>query len=405
MKLAELEGKKILIVGMGSEGKATLKFLKKHLQDAQIETVDEKSGPNYLDKQENYDLAIKSPGVALSALNIPFTTSTNIFFANFRGYTIGITGTKGKSTTTKLTYDILKAAHKPALLAGNIGVPMLEALEKNNVEETIAVCELSSYQLEGFNYSPNIAAITNIYNAHLPHHQGRDNYVAAKASILGKATPETIYLYNPDFRELVELAQQTPAQTIAISKKPLAQPTQLAGDFNAANIVMAQTIATILEVPKSIIVAAINGFEPLPHRQQLLGTFRSIKFYDDATSTTPESTVAALETLQPVDTLLLGGQDTGYDFSSLAATLLKTNVHNLVLFPDSGTKIKKLLADEQFNILETTSMEEAVKFAYEHTRPGGICLLSTATPSFTVWSSYLEKADLFKKFAEKFGKE
>src|SRR5687768_10162404 len=186
MKLSELEGKRILLIGMGKEGQATYDFLKKHLKQAIIETTDQKDGPNYLNKQADFELAIKSPGVPESQIKIPYTSSTNIFFANFKGFTIGITGTKGKSTTTKLTYDILKHAGKPAILAGNIGVPMLQALDEFNDPNGIAVCELSSYQLEGFQYVPDIAVITNIYDAHLPHHGGRENYVAAKFNIVAK---------------------------------------------------------------------------------------------------------------------------------------------------------------------------------------------------------------------------
>ncbi|MDO8583120.1 MAG: Mur ligase family protein, partial [bacterium] len=121
MKLEELKNKKILIVGAGIEGEASLKFLKKHLPDSVIDIVDKKDGENYLDNQKDYDIAIKSPGVRPELITIPYTTATNIFMSNAKGKVIGITGTKGKSTTTTLIYRMLKAQGLDVYLGGNIG--------------------------------------------------------------------------------------------------------------------------------------------------------------------------------------------------------------------------------------------------------------------------------------------
>lgn len=397
MKLTELEGKHLLLIGMGKEGQATYNFLKKHLKTAQIETADEQDGPGYLDKQTNFELAIKSPGVPPRLVTIPYTTSTNIFFANFKGFSIGITGTKGKSTTTKLTYDILKAAGKKVALAGNIGVPLLQVLDEFNDSDGITVCELSSYQLEGFNYAPNIAVITNLYHAHVPHHGSWEKYVAAKANITARAQASDCFIYNPAFEELRQIAKQTKAQAVEIEKSPLAQSPQLPGTFNGDNIRTAQTIAHVLKIDDAHIKTAMEKFEPLPHRLQFIGEHHGIKFYDDAASSTPESTVAALQTLDNIKTLLLGGENRDYDFSEIAQLIKTTGIKNIVLFPDSDVVIEKLLPKDQVNILKTRSMAEAVEFAYKNTPSGGICLLSTGAPSFTVWKNFEIKGQQFQQ--------
>src|SRR5438105_9328913 len=151
MTLEELRKKKILIIGYGVEGKATETFLKHNFPDVTIGIADQSQGENYLELQKNYDLAIKSPGIHKSKITIPYTTATNIFFANVKGITIGITGSKGKSTVSYLIYTILKKANKDVHLVGNIthkldtiGEPMLSALMRSNSDNDIWVCELSS---------------------------------------------------------------------------------------------------------------------------------------------------------------------------------------------------------------------------------------------------------------------
>ncbi len=152
MKLEKLADKKILVVGLGIEGAATVRFLRRYVPSAKIETTDQKNGSDYLDNQEQYDLAIKSPGVSSDVIRIPYTTATNIFFANTQGMVIGVTGTKGKSTTSSLIYDILKTAKKRVHLCGNIGKPLLDELRVSRDDHDIYVVELSSYQLDDIRF-------------------------------------------------------------------------------------------------------------------------------------------------------------------------------------------------------------------------------------------------------------
>ncbi|MCX6722890.1 MAG: hypothetical protein NT094_02355, partial [Candidatus Staskawiczbacteria bacterium] len=155
-----------------------------------------------------------------------------------------------------------------------------------------------------------------------------------------------------------------------------------------------------LGVSDKIIKEAIQKFKPLPHRLEFVGEFKGIKFYDDAISTTPESTIMAIETLKNVDTIFLGGQDRGYNFGQLEKVIKKYKIKNAVIFPDSGKKIKI----KGLNILKTKKMQDAVKFAYKNTATGKICLLSCASPSYSLWKNFEEKGDQFKKFVKQYSK-
>jgi UDP-N-acetylmuramoylalanine--D-glutamate ligase len=185
---------------------------------------------------------------------------------------------------------------------------------------------------------------------------------------------------------------------IPVSKKEI----PLLGAHNENNIRAAIAVAKYFNVSDSAIKKAIKNFKPLPHRLELVGTYRGITFYDDAISTTPESTIEAIKTLTGVHTIFLGGTDRGYDFRELEKTLRKHNVKNVVLFPDSGNRILK--SEKGFMVLKTASMEEAVQFAYKYTKKGSICLLSTASPSYSVWKNFEEKGGIFKKEILKYSK-
>ncbi len=432
MKLSELAKKeKILIAGFGIEGKATLKFLKHHFPKKKIDIVDKKDGPAYLARQNEYDLVIKSPGIPKGEITAPYTTATNIFFANTKGFIIGVTGSKGKSTTTSLIHHILSSAGLNTRLIGNIGNPMLAALQqemspsqpqKTNFPQKkesktqkssnhIYCCELSSYQLDDIHYSPDISLILNLFPEHMDYHGGVKKYFQAKKRIVAKATPEKFFIYNPDYPELKELAQKTKAKALPFIKKiPFSKKhISLLGKHNEANIRAALTVIQLLKIDPKIVVKAIKSFHPLPHRLQKVDTIQGVTFYDDAISTTPHSTIQAIEALsalKPIGTILLGGTDRGYHFEELAKIIKKHQIKNIVLFPESGEKILTALKntykhDPLPNILKTKSMKLAVDFAYKNTSRNSICLLSTASPSYSLWKNFEQKGDSFQKLINK----
>lgn len=413
MTIEELKKyKRILILGYGREGQATHAFLKGQVPDSEIGFADKNQDPNYLDKQKNYDLVIKTPGIRKELVTIPYTTATNIFFANVKGKTIGVTGSKGKSTASSLIYGIFKLAGWRVHLTGNIGRPMLGELLKSNREDDIFIVELSSYQLDDINYSPDISVILNLFQGHMDYHGGLPNYWSAKKRIIEKATKDNYFIFNSAYEELVKLSKKTAAKSIPfVVKLPLSEEEiPLLGKHNLDNVRAAVTVAELLKIKKSVIKEAIMKFKSLPHRLEFVGEFKGIKFYDDAISTTPESAIAALKSLSKIETILLGGEDRGYDFSDLASTIINFKIPNIVLFPDSGSKILESIKKEKggdFNpvIFKTDDMKEAVLFAYKNTPQGTICLLSSASPSFSLWRNFEEKGDLFQKFVKEYAQK
>jgi UDP-N-acetylmuramoylalanine-D-glutamate ligase len=374
--------KNVCILGYGKEGKVTERYIKKNYPNLKVSILDQNLDKNYLEKQTNYDLAIKTSGISKTKVKIPYVTATNIFFSQNKNFIIGITGTKGKSTTASLVYEILKAAGKKVRLIGNIGNPMLEILLKKVNPDEIFVIELSSYMLDDIEYSPNIALLLNLFPEHMDYHGGVENYYSAKKNIFKFQKPGDLAI-KPPFTEKI------PLKNSEIS---------LLGTHNLENIRAAIKIARFFKISDSAIKKAIKNFKSLPHRLEFIGTFKGIKFYDDAISTTPESTIMAIKTLKDVDTIFLGGEDRGYDFRELEKTLKIYKIKNIVLFPESGSRILKSRKD--FNILETRSMKEAVNFAFKNTLKGKICLLSTASPSYSVWKNFEEKGDLFQELVK-----
>lgn len=419
MRIEALANKKVLLLGFGIEGKATLEFLKHHFPDAEVGIADQKDGPNYLEKQNVYDLAIRTPGLPKRLITIPYTTATNIFFANVNGTTIGVTGSKGKSTTAALIHAIFKAAALNSRLVGNIGKPMLEELLSVNdrISEVpgtsdiqklgaVYVCELSSYQLDDVEYSPHISVFLNFFPDHMDYHGSVAEYWEAKKRIVARATPNDYFVYNPAYPQLAQLARETKAMAIPFVKTLPFPDTAipLLGEHNKDNVRAAVAVAEILKITPEAIERAVRNFKPLPHRLQCLGTFHGVTFYDDAISTTPESTIKAIEALPNISAIFLGGQNRGYDFSALAETLVKYKIPNLVLFPDSGAAIAEALRKAgtvPARVLETRDMARAVEFAYAHSPAGTVCLLSTASPSYTLWKNFEEKGDLFQQLVKR----
>lgn len=386
------------IIGYGKEGAVTHEYLKKFHPKVKVHILDQKNDKNYLDNQEKYEFAIKTPSLPKEKIKIPYTTATNIFFSemNTKHTLIGVTGTKGKSTTSSLIFHILKTAGYNVRLIGNIGYSMLNVLLKKTKPDTIFIIELSSYQLSDLNYSPHISVVTNLYSEHLDHHGIKEKYYEAKSTITKYQTNSDYFIYNKTFVDLTKWAKNTQAQTIDFTKNKNTYKSKLIGKHNQLNMCAAVAVANIYKIKESIIKKALLSFSPLPHRLEYVGKFNGIIFYNDANASTPEATIMAIESLKNIDTIFLGGLDRGYDFTELEKTIEKYGIKNIVRFPDSGKRIS--ISKNKPKILDTASMKEAIQFAYENTKPGKICLLSCASPSYSLWKNFEEKAAEFKKY-------
>lgn len=396
-----------LILGYGKEGQTTKQYLKKYWPKLKVTIGDEAKDKAYLKKQAGFDIAIKTPGLPKSLVTIPYTTATNIFFGNTkrRNIIIGVTGSKGKSTTASLICHILKIAGNPstslrtgdAVLLGNIGTPMLWALMQPVPKNRIFVLELSSYQLDDIKYSPDIAVVTSLFPEHLDFHGSLEKYYNAKRNIIRHQAGQDVFIYNPSDLRAKSWTKTSAAKTVPFLKHTF--KSNLLGEHNQNNIRAAAAAAMALGIELPTIDKALETFKNLPHRLDNIGTFQGITFYDDAISTTPESTIEAVKTLKNIGTILLGGTDRGYDFSTLEKIIRQYKIKNIVLFPQSGSRILK--NTKGLNILHTRSMKEAVAFVFKHAPKGSICLLSCASPSYSLWKNFEEKGGQFQKWVEK----
>ena len=428
MDTKQFEGKNIAILGFWLEGKSTLNFLlnnnfafnKLSVLDMKaqpwLETmgVSLETGEHYLEHLDQFDVIFKSAGVPYSPELLQYQdkilTQMQFFFRNYQERVIAITGSKGKSTMTSLIFSILKNAGYRVKLVGNIGNPVLEEIDFAE-ELDFVVCELSSYMLERLEKKNYLSVLGNIFPEHMDWHGGFEKYVKAKLNIL-KGSEFNIVLQ----KTVEEYGLATAYENIEtywiwgktswangyfIHEMQELFPTEdklLLGEHNTQNIAAAIAVALKIGVSMEVIHDTIKNFTGLPHRLQFVGEFQGVHFYDDAISTTPESTLEALKTFwKRIGTLFLGGTDRGYDFRLLMEKVQEYWIQNLVFFPPSGEKMARLLPDFKGKVLHTDDMQAAVAFAFQYTEPGKICLLSTASPSYSIWKNFEEKGDLFQK--------
>jgi UDP-N-acetylmuramoylalanine--D-glutamate ligase len=424
---------KILILGFAREGQSTFNYLHSRFPNLKIDTTDQKDGPDYLlkiknlpDRQAGYKLVIKSPGISphhpeiAEAINngVIFTSSTRIFFEICKNNLIGITGTKGKSTTAGLIHHVLTENGFKSALVGNIGRPALDYLKDIN-SNTHVVMELSSYQLMDMTVSPHIAVLQNIYPDHLDYHRSFEEYVNAKQNIARFQTPDDYFIYNHDFPLPVQTAELTPAHKLPFSLLDYDQKisTRLLGAHNKYNILPSVIIGNLFSIPRENIYSAIASFAPLDTRLQPVGVVKGIRFYEDTLATIPEATIAAIDALSPdVETLIAGGHERKQDYRELAEKIIGSGIKNLILFPDTGSRIEEeiihlsppplLFAKREeldsgegqgVRCYHATSMSQAVKFAFDHTSSGKICLLSPGAPSFTLFKDYRDEGAQYRQ--------
>jgi UDP-N-acetylmuramoylalanine-D-glutamate ligase len=248
MKLADLHGKRVLILGYGKEGKASEHFLRTHVPTASIIIADQSINPDYLSLQQEADIVIKTPGIPKQLVTIPYTTATNLFFEYLHIHhpnntIIGVTGSKGKSTTSSLITHVLVSAGKKVHFVGNIGRPALDVLSEPIETDDVFVMELSSYQLDDIEYSPHIAVFTSLFPDHLNYHGSFEKYVEAKKNIIKYSTSKDIFIYNPRFPELAVLAKTTTVRSVPYLSYSRSIKTQLKGEHNLDNIRAALTVA------------------------------------------------------------------------------------------------------------------------------------------------------------------
>lgn len=390
------------------------------------------------------DMVIKNPGVhgknkfleAAQKHKVKIETDLSLFFQLCpSAKTIGITGTKGKSTTTSLVYQIIKAYQKDAILGGNIRISPLDYLKKVK-SETPVVLELSSWQLEGLkdiNVSPHYALVTNVLRDHLNTYSGMNAYAAAKALIFKSQEPADFAVLNKDNEYTQAMAKNIKAQLFWYSLKKLharengayldkdwfifkkgnktekiinLKDVQLKGTHNYANILAAITLSKIFGVPTRVIKKTIADFKGIEGRMQLIREYQKIKYYNDTTATTPDAVMAALNSFDKKVVLLAGGTDKKLEFKELAE-VIKNKVRALILFEGTATdKLVKELHKINFNenMVFVDSMKEAFNQAKYILQPDDIFILSPGAASFGLFINEFDRGDQFNEAVKKLGK-
>lgn len=421
----ELTGKKILILGFGKEGRSSLNFLKRYEVNAKIGISDQNlspedievlkkqqnisvhSGENYLESIAGYNFILKAPGIPSRYLSMNqdqiLSSQTDLFLMAFHDQTIGITGTKGKSTTASLVYHLLSESGKTSLLTGNIGIPCFDVIPEIT-PETHVVFELSANQLENTCHSPHIAIFLNLYEEHLDHFGTFEAYKNAKMNIFKHRRPSDFLIIHKDFLYLADSTPQTNILTYPDDEMSGFTADKLKGLHNRLNIQAAVLSTKILGLSEAEISLKLNTFKGLPHRLEFVDDKSGIAFYNDSIATIPEATIAALESLTKVDWLIIGGFDRGINYEILANYLLNKPVNHVFYTGKAGKRIIELIIKHthHIDIKAFDKLEEVFDTLRESGKSGDVCLLSPAAASYDQYRNFEHRGDTFKDLANQF---
>lgn len=485
------KNKKTAVVGLGIEGLSSALYLQK--KGAQITVLDQKSeneldqssvkilrdldikilgGKNYLDYLGQFDIVVRSPGIArdieefqkAEKNGVEITSQTKLFFDLCPCPIIGVTGTKGKGTTSALIYEMLKKAGKRAYLGGNIGKPPFDFLDNLN-EQSLVVLELSSYQLQDltkipasptrlvFDKSkreqasrggPHIAVLLMVTSEHLApdkslgthenYHKDLYHYIDAKRNILRFQTKDDFAIINRDYLASHESDIYTEGQVFQVSRERGVQDqgcyvrdgavwvqragkeykivdTQdilLPGKHNLENVCAAVMAATLAGVSKENIAYVLKTFKGLEHRLELVDSVNGVRYYDDSFSTTPETAIAAIEAFKQPEVLILGGAHKGSDFGELGKVLEKaSHIKAIIGIGLEWPRIKERIMNHESRIMVVEGakdMQQIVLAASRIAQSGDVVLLSPACSSFDMFKNYKERGELFKKEVHKLHK-
>jgi len=441
VRFSELDGKRIGVWGAGREIVSFAQQLHRRVPSARIVAaafdsqppdhvrdillapdVRVLTGADALAGCNGCDVVVRSPGVsthreelvALRERGVVVTTATGLWLAQCAGErVIGVTGTKGKSTTAALIAHLARAAGQTVALAGNIGVPALDLLDAQPAQVT--VLELSSYQIADLEVGPEVAVVTNVYREHTDWHGSEQAYRADKLRLLGLAGVRAAVLNVRDER-LAALALDVPvlgygqphgwdvtAAGIAFAGElRLAHgELPLRGEHNALNLCAALTALQAFGVAVPPLGEALAGFRALPHRLETVCERDGVLWVNDSISTTPESTMAALESFPGREVVLIaGGQDRGQDYAGLARALSASGA-SVIAIPTTGTRL--LAAAREADVpaaraLPAADLCDAVRIAGGLAQAGTVVLLSPAAPSFDHYRDFEERGERFRTF-------
>ncbi|MEH7456813.1 UDP-N-acetylmuramoyl-L-alanine--D-glutamate ligase [Bacillus sp. JJ1127] len=439
--VTDYQNKNILVLGIAKSGYAAATLLKnlganvivndgKPLADnalaaeLQAKGMDVVCGGHPLELLErNISLVVKNPGipysnpllVAAKEKQIPIVTEVELAYCISEAPFVGITGSNGKTTTTMLTFEMLKEGQKHPVIAGNIGTVACEVAQGAK-ESEVVVTELSSFQLMGVEtFRPKIAAFLNLFEAHLDYHGTKKEYGLAKANIFKSQTETDYSVINADDADVMSLAANSKGQKVLFSatkeiedgacvkdnalyfkgeKVVGIQDIVLPGKHNLENILAAMSIAKLLGVANEAIVTVLKRFTGVKHRLEYVTTIKNRKFYNDSKATNMLATEKALSAFTGPVILLAGGLDRGNEFDNLIPYF--EHVKAIVTFGQTAPKLVKAAEKAGIDIIESVdNLEEAVERAYVHSTDGDVILLSPACASWDQFKTFEERGDIF----------
>jgi UDP-N-acetylmuramoylalanine--D-glutamate ligase len=417
---------KVAILGYGMEGQAAYRYWNKQGADIAIcdsnasvtlpDGVKAKLGPSYLEDLDDFDLLVRSPGIRPDVISssVPITSVTREFMAKCSAPIIGVTGTKGKGTTSTLIAKILEVAGKTVWLGGNIGTPALDFLDLVKPTDCV-VLELSSFQLMDVTQSPHIAVCLMVAPDHLDYHGRMDNYMKAKSNIFRFQTTSDMAVYNGNQPEVERLVQLSPGRKIPYGKPDGAYIKRgevyyleqkicsivevgLLGQHNLENVCAA--VAATFDVIGQVqpMAQAIQEFKGLPHRLELVGEVDGVRYINDSFAANPVSAIAALKAFKQSKVVILGGYDRGVDQQELAKAVKTENVRQVILVGQTASKLAQLLDGLEFRDYEVVKggMDQIVGVAARYAQSGDVVLLSPGSPSFDMFKDFADRGDKYK---------
>lgn len=419
MYMEKYKHKKIAVLGTGVEGQSVVEFLQQ--EEAQVTAFEKEPFPDLA----SFDLIVRSPGIRPDKIPQPTTTSTNIFFELCPCPIIGVTGTKGKGTTSTLIYEMLKRDKKDAYLGGNIGIPPLSFLHKLT-KNSLVVLELSSFQLIDCTYSPHIAVFLMAVPEHQDWHTSVDEYVEAKFQIIKNQKLSDTTVLCIDYPLNRSLVPKIRGKILSVSTMPHDHPgvfvsdrdtfvyqtqakkqricpaseLRLPGKHNWENVGAAIAAAKTAGVKNASIVHVLKTFSGLPHRLEKVGVVNEVTYYNDSFSTTPETAIAAIKAFTQPKVLILGGSSKNSDFTQLGKVISEaTSIRAIIGIGEEWERIKRScqLSAVGCQLIEgCKNMKEIGAKAKEVAQPGDVVLLSPACASFGMFKNYKDRGEQFK---------
>ena len=448
MERMELKGKKVLVVGLGKSGLAAALFLRR--RGAQVTVSDLRSAevlgkeiPSLLEAGivveagghglltfRRQDLIVVSPGVPLSTpelvqvrnLGLPIIGELELAARFLKGKVLAITGSNGKTTTTTLCGEIFSAAGLNPLVAGNIGLPVIDVVDQST-ESAWSVLEVSSFQLETTeSFHPHVAVILNITPDHLDRHGTFENYAAMKEKIFANQTGTDYLILNGDDSTVQQAASRTRSQVLWFSRSKIVRcgaflldgmvmfrPTEqekpipvlplaeipLKGEHNIENVLAAVCAACVAKIPTQTIAQTIASFHAVEHRLEFVAAIHGVDYYNDSKATNVDATAKAIASFPGNIHLILGGKDKNSDYTQLNA-LLRARVKAVYTIGSAAEKIESQISGVT-RIIHTGTLEAAVDQAAGQAVAGDVVLLAPACSSFDQFENYEQRGKVFKQ--------